>query len=249
MELGWSYRRIEAETGVRRETISRHDATRRTNAAKVFAGSPPNAAKVFPGSTPPRASAAVYREAITEKLDAGLSAQRIWQDLVEEFGHGASYESVKRFVRTLAPRPRAVGVFHHAPGHHTQHDFGKVIVQFLDGTKKRIHFFASRLKYSRWVEVTIVANQQVETLARTLVDHFGALGGVLLLEVLDRPKTVALKWQKNGDVTEWSPIFAGVVLDLGLGIEVCWPHAPQQKGAVENPVGWVKDSFSRASAG
>src|SRR4051812_3394753 len=63
----------------------------------------------FPGSTPPRASAAVYRDAITEKLDAGLSAQRIWQDLVEEFGYGASYESVKRFVRTLAPRPRAVG--------------------------------------------------------------------------------------------------------------------------------------------
>jgi len=141
LELGWSYRRIEAETGVRRETVSRYDAARRanaakafpgsaapsavdaegagssdgSNAAKVFPGSPSNAAEVFPGSTPPRASAAVYREAITEKLDAGLSVQRIWQDLVEEFGYGASYESVKRFVRTLAPRPRAVGVFHHAP--------------------------------------------------------------------------------------------------------------------------------------
>ena len=34
-----------------------------------------------------------------------------------------------------------------------------------------------------------------------------------------------------------------MVLDLGLGIEVCWPHAPQQKGAVENLVGWVKGSF------
>src|SRR6185437_14660267 len=93
LELGWSYRRIEAETGVRRETVSRYDAAHRANAAKVFAGSPSNAAKVFPGSTPPRASAAAYREAITEKLDAGLSAQRIWQDLVEEFGYGASYES------------------------------------------------------------------------------------------------------------------------------------------------------------
>ncbi len=26
LELGWSYRRIEAETGVRRETVSRYDA-------------------------------------------------------------------------------------------------------------------------------------------------------------------------------------------------------------------------------
>jgi hypothetical protein len=41
----------------------------------------------------------VYRDAITEKLDAGLSAQRIWQDLVEEFGYGASYEpDLSRFL-------------------------------------------------------------------------------------------------------------------------------------------------------
>jgi hypothetical protein len=143
LELGWSYRRIEAETGVRRETVSRYDQMRRANAAKTFPGSAPspptesrdrsdvegsnaaktfagsdaNPAKAFPGSTPrPRFTAAVYRTAITEKLDAGLSLQRIWQDLVEEYGYGASYESVKRFVRTLAPTRRAVGVFHCAPG-------------------------------------------------------------------------------------------------------------------------------------
>lgn len=152
----------------------------------------------------------------------------------------ALYELV-RAVRVVTPRP--IVRFEGLPGEFTQHDFGEVIVQFLNGTKKRIHFFASRLKYSRWVEVTIVPNQQVETLARTLVDHFAALGGIPLLAVFDRPKTVALKWQKNGDVTEWNPVFAGVVLDLGLGIELCWPHAPQQKGAVENLVGWVKGSF------
>ena len=60
--------------------------------------------KTFPGSAPrPRFAAAVYRTAITEKLDAGLSLQRIWQDLVEEYGY-ASYESVKRFVRTSRRR-------------------------------------------------------------------------------------------------------------------------------------------------
>jgi hypothetical protein len=127
LELGWTYRRIEAETGVRRETVSRYDRVRRSNAAKTFAGSeagsaPPSpgdvgaddskAAKTFPGSTPPRFAAAAYRTAITEKLDAGLSLQRVWQDLVEEYSYGASYESVKRFVRTLAPPRRAVGVFH-----------------------------------------------------------------------------------------------------------------------------------------
>ena len=152
----------------------------------------------------------------------------------------ALYDLV-RGVRVVTPRP--VIRFEGLPGEFTQHDFGEVLVHFLDSTMQRIHFFASRLKYSRWVEVSVVPNQQVETLARTLVDHFAALGGIPLLAVFDRPKTVALAWSKNGEVTEWNPIFAGVVLDLGLGIEVCWPHAPQQKGAIENLVGWVKGSF------
>lgn len=137
LELGWSYRRIEAETGVRRETVSGYDAARRSNPAKTFPGSDPsppgdsadvsvdgdsNAAKTFAGSgshpakTFPgsrrRFAAALYGAAVAEKLDAGLSLQRIWQDLVEEYGYGASYESVKRFVRTITPTPRAVGVFH-----------------------------------------------------------------------------------------------------------------------------------------
>jgi hypothetical protein len=43
LELGWSYRRIEAETGVRRETVSRYDRMRRANAAKTFPGSDPSA--------------------------------------------------------------------------------------------------------------------------------------------------------------------------------------------------------------
>ena len=51
------------------------------------------------------------------------------------------------------------------------------------------------------------------------------------------PKTVALKWGRDGQVTEWNAIFAGVALDLGLGIELCWPYSPEQKGAIENLVG------------
>ena len=178
---------------------------------------------------------------LTEQPDL-LSVELLRRAKLAGYGGAktALYEMV-RTVRVVTPRP--VMRFDGLAGEFTQHDFGQVLVRFLDGTEQRIHFFASRLKYSRWVEVTIVPNEQVETLARTLVEHFAALGGIPLLAVFDRPKTVALKWKKNGEVTEWNPVFAGVVLDLGLGIEVCWPYAPQQKGAIENLVGWVKGSF------
>ena len=39
--LGWTYRRIEAETGVRRETVSRYARRLAANAAKVFPGPGP----------------------------------------------------------------------------------------------------------------------------------------------------------------------------------------------------------------
>jgi hypothetical protein len=33
------------------------------------------------------------------------------------------------------------------------------------------------------------------------------------------------------------------MLEMSVGAEVCWPYSGQQKGAVENLVGWVKGSF------
>ena len=133
--------------------------------------------------------------------------------------------------------------FEGLPGEFSQHDFGEVWVTYQDGTETKVHFFASRLKYSRWVEVTLVADERVETLVRTLVEHLAAFGGIPLVTVFDRPKTIALRWGRDGIVTEWNPTFAGVVLDLGIGVEVCWPYRPQEKGSVENLVGWVKGSF------
>jgi len=133
--------------------------------------------------------------------------------------------------------------FEGLPGEFSQHDFGTVWVKFIDGSRKKVKFFASRLKWSRWAEVTLVENEQAETLIRTLLVHFVAFGGVPLCAVFDRPKTVALKWRSNGEITEWNPVFAYAALEIGFGAEVCWPRQPQQKGSVENIVGWVKGSF------
>jgi transposase len=159
-------------------------------------------------------------------------------------GYAGAKSALYELVHGIRPkRVRLVTRFEGLPGEFTQHDFGQVEVRFLGGTIKRVHFFGSRLKYSRWAEVSLVPNEQVETLVRTMTDHFEAMGGIPLMAVFDRPKTVALRWGRDGQVTEWNPTFAGVALDLGLGIELCWPQSPEQKGAVENLVKWVKGSF------
>lgn len=142
-------------------------------------------------------------------------------------------------TRVVTPLVRFDGL----AGEFSQHDFGETRVHYQDDSEEIVHFFASRLKYSRWSEVSLVPDQQAESLVRALVDHLAAFGGIPLVAVFDRPKTIALSWGRDGVVTEWNPTFAGVVLDLGLGVEVCWPYRPQEKGTVENLVGWVKGSF------
>ena len=159
-------------------------------------------------------------------------------------GYSGGKSALYELVHSVRPRHlRLITRFEGLPGEFSQHDFGEVDVSFLDGSKKRIHFFASRMKYSRWTEVSTVADEAVESLVRAMVDHFAAIGGIPLLAVFDRPKTIAVKSAADGQVTQWNPAFAAVALDLGLGIELCWPRSPQQKGSVENLVGWVKGSF------
>lgn len=159
-------------------------------------------------------------------------------------GYAGGKSALYELIHSIRPkRLRLITRFEGLPGEFTQHDFGEVDVRFLDGSRKRVHFFASRLKYSRWTEVSLVPDETVESLVRAMVDHFAVMGGIPLLAVFDRPKTIAQSSNRDGQVTQWNPTFAGVALDLGLGIELCWPKSPQQKGSVENLVGWVKGSF------
>ena len=163
---------------------------------------------------------------------------------VREAGYRGGKTALYALVASLRPKGvKPLVRFEGLAGEFSQHDFGQVDVEFIDGATRRIHFFASRLKYSRYIRVSIVKNENVESLVRNLAEHLQSWGGVPLLCVFDRPKTVALKWRRNGEVTEWNPIFAYAMLEMGIGVELCWPYSPEQKGTVENLVGFVKSSF------
>jgi transposase len=179
---------------------------------------------------------------LLEEEPAMLSVEMLRRARLEGYAGGKS--ALFSLVASLRPEQvRLTMRFEGLPGEFSQHDFGQVRVRFIDGSSRIVHFFASRLKWSRWVEVSLVGNEVVETLVRKLTTHFERFGGVPLCAVFDRPKTVALHWGDDGVVTEWNPTFAYAALEVGFTAEVCWPYRPQQKGAVENLVGWVKGSF------
>ena len=72
-------------------------------------------------------------------------------------------------------------------------------------------------------------DETVESLVRSLAQHLDSWGGAPLVCVFDRPKTVALKWRRNGEVSEWNPVFACATLEMGIGVELCWPYRAQEK--------------------
>ncbi len=269
LELGWSHRRIQRETGVHRETVAEYDRARLSNPAKTFpgselglgaetpgdqgepaanpaktfAGSAPNPAKPFPGSAIRRRfTAAPYRTTIAEKLDAGLTLQRIWQDLVEEFGYGASYESVKRFVRTLAPVRRAVGVFHCAPGAEAQIDFfrGAPTLDPRTGEWRRPWVFRLTLGHSRHGYEEAVWDQKLETFLRLHERAFRDLGGVPAVIRHDNLKAAVVR------ACFYDPdshdVYVAFARHWGFTPLPTQPRHPQENGKQERSGGYVKSN-------
>jgi transposase len=165
--LGWTLRRIEEATGIRRETASRY--LKRVGIAVRPPGRwghpvPPESAKaaigvitdsaadskaairVITDSDPPRprhnpsASACEpYRELIEQAASRGRNAMAIWQDLVDDHGFTHSYQSVGRFVKKLrGERVReAHPVIETAPGEEGQVDYGGDGPMVLDPKTKK----------------------------------------------------------------------------------------------------------------
>jgi len=107
----------EASEGAKPATIlstgsdllgARKPATNLSTGSDSFLGA--NAASNLSAGKPgPESLCEKHRETIKKKLELGLTAQRIWQDLVVEDTFGGGYASVKRFVRRLGEeRPECV---------------------------------------------------------------------------------------------------------------------------------------------
>ncbi|MGH7645350.1 MAG: IS21 family transposase [Gemmatimonadales bacterium] len=233
-------RQAARQVGVSRRTIERI-----AREAVVVSGEEA-AARRARGVGRPRVEEAVRtRVAALLAEEVTLPPGEIWRRLQEE-GTPLGLSTVYRVlagVRATLPVDLLVR-FEGVAGEFAQFDFGEVSVRLTDDTRRVVHFAAYRLKYSRWVHVVLVPDERVEALVRSLLASFAGAGGVPLRVVFDNPKTVVLRFEERRPV--WNPTLAQVAIDYGFTVERCTPHQPQQKGAVENLVGFVKRRFFRA---
>jgi len=262
--LGWSLRRIEEATKVRRETISRHlkaagialrpPRGRQLPVEANAASHPPPdpgpgsnpASQVTsdlertpsPGWSPMASECEPYREWIEGELARGRRATTIWQDLVDDHGFTASYQSVKRFAAKLrGTRSReAHPTIVTAPGEEGQVDYGDgpMVRDAQTGRYRRTRLFVLTLGYSRksvWL-LTFASSSRVW--CERHEEAFARLGGV--------PRTIVLDNLKEGVLTpdvydpELNPLYRDMLAHHGVvGLPARVRH-PDRKGKVERAV-------------
>jgi transposase len=238
--------------GVRTGEVARHFGVSRRTIERIrkepaVDASDDEASRRARGVGRPRVADAVRERLRTLMMeDVEAPPLEVLRQLREEgvaLGESTFYR-LYRLERAALPASLMVR-FEGVAGEFAQFDFGQADVRLLDGRKRRVHFAAYRLKYSRWMSVVLVADERAESLIRALLASFEASGGVPLRVVFDRPKTVVVGREPDGRPI-WNQTLAQTVIDYGFTIELCAPRSPEQKGSVESLVGFVKRRFFRA---
>jgi transposase len=251
--LGWPLRRIEEETGIRRETASAYLKAAGIPVRRV--GGRPKAwpPEAKPATTPevstdsgpvrpsraPTASACeAYRELIVEALGRGRNAMAIWQDLVDAHGFAGRYASVRRFVgklRGAIVEPRAIITT--APGEEAQVDYGDgpMVREPQSGKYRRTRLFVLTLGYSRKSVRLLVWRSSVQIWAELHERAFRRLGGTVRVVVLDNLREGVLK----PDIYDptLNPLYRDVLAHYGVAALPCRVRDPDRKGKVESGIG------------
>src|ERR1700740_2498276 len=267
-KLAWSLRKIERETGVRRETAGAYlkaigiavripRAWGRRAPAKpadeVIREPSKTANEVTPDFVGPfsqipsspagRVSACKpYRDLIEEKLSRGRNAKAIWQDLVTDYGYPGDYQTVKRFVRRLggSKLPQPAGIILTEPGEEAQVDYGSGprVRDPQTGKYRRTRLFVLTLGYSRKSVRLLVWRSSTRIWAELHEKAFRRLGGCPRVVVLDNLGE-GVTAPDIYDPTV-NPLFRDVLAHYGVVALPCRIKDPDRKGKVESGVGHTK---------
>ena len=265
--LGWPLRRIEAATGVRRETAGEYLRAaglavrapggwgRRplpkpakqvsTDAAGDGAAPPAPSAPTdpppppIPGRSPQASACAPYREVIVEALGRGRNAMGIFQDLVDGHDFTGRYASVRRFVRTLraATPPDAHPVIVTAPGEEGQVDYG-------EGAMVR-HPQTGKYRRTRLFVFTLGYSRKSVRLVtwKSSSRIWAELHEEAFRRLGGVPQVVVLDNLKEGVLTPdiydpaVNPLYRDVLAHYGVVALPCRVRHPDRKGKVESGVG------------
>lgn len=255
--LGWTLRRIEETTGIRRETASgylkaagiplrpprgwgKHPPSKPANEVTTdFGGHSAGDPGPAPSQNNSSSACEPFRDLIESALSRGRNAMGIWQDLVDQHGFGDGYQSVKRFIRKLrgSKTLEACGIIVTAPGEEAQVDYGTgpMVRDPESGKHRRTRLFVLTLGCSRKAVRLIVFRSSTQTWAELHEQAFRRLGGVPRVVVLDNLREGVL----SPDIYDpaLNPLYSDMLKHYGTVAMPCRIRDPDRKGKVESGVG------------
>jgi transposase len=242
---GWSNRHIARQLGVHRETVGRH--VRLSSVDNSKPASAPIGSEGFASGSEGApigfvSAASPWREVIVQKLEMGLTAQRIYQDLCGDHGYAGSYYSVRRLVKKLtaitsAPFRR----MECEPAAEAQVDFGRGAPLIMpDGKRRGTWVFRIVLSHSRKGYAEAVSRQTTDDFLRSLENAFAHFGGLPKTLVIDNLRAAVSR--ADWFDPELCPKVRSFAEHYGIAILPTKPYTPRHKGKVERGIGYVKSN-------
>ncbi len=184
-----------------------------------------------------------YKEEIVRMVERyPFTAVQIYRK-IREAGFDGGYTIVKEYVRKIRPgRQPAFLTLHFSPGECAQADWGSYKSIAVGNTTRRLSFFVMVLCYSRMMYVEFTVSQTMEHFLGCHQRALEFFGGVPEKVMVDNLKSAVLK-----RVTGQDPVFNPRYLDFanhyGFRIVPCGVRKGNEKGRVENAVGYIKKNF------
>ena len=173
-----------------------------------------------------------------------FTAIQLYQRIVDD-GYSGSYTLVKDYVRKVRPKRKpAFLTLAFAPGDYAQMDWGVYkTVRVGNDTRRKLNFFVMVLCYSRMMYVQFSLSQSMEHFLDCHQQAFRYFGRVPRHIMIDNLKTGVLKRSRFSREITFNPRYLDFANHYGFTIKPCGIAKGNEKGRVENAVGYVKKNF------
>lgn len=184
-----------------------------------------------------------FKPSIVRMLETHpYSAAQILQRIREE-GFDGRYSIVKDYVRKVRPkRQPAFLKLAFAPGECAQVDWGSFGSVSVGSSSRRLSFFVMVLCYSRMMYLEFTVSQTMEHFLACHQNAFDYFGSVPRKIMLDNLKSAVLR-RITGEAPVLNPTYLDFANTYGFTIAPCNVRAGNEKGRVENGVGYAKKNF------
>jgi transposase len=184
-----------------------------------------------------------FKGQIVRWLDAHpYSAQQIFQRLCEA-GYDGGLTIVKDYVHRIRPRHQEAFLkLDFAAGECAQVDWGEFATIAVGSTRRRLSFFLMVLCYSRRMYLEFTVSQKMEFFLACHENAFAAFGGCPSRIMVDNLKSAVLQ-RLVGAAPVFNPKYLDFSRHWGFEITPCNVRSGNEKGRVENGVGYVKKNL------